>query len=295
MSPSLLQIVVLAVVQGAAELLPVSSSAHVIAAEKIMRLDPSSPEMTYLLAMLHTGTMGAMIAYFWESWKRSFFASPARFREALARIGVATGATLCVGVPLVLAVERLILGGKQESDVEQLFSNLPLIAASLGAAGAFILVTGLRSRSPEAPLDPSEPAGESLPMGPAIWIGVVQGICGPFRGLSRSGLTISAGMLLGVPRRVSEEFSFALAVVITPPLILRELLRFYKARAAQPGAVDLAALAMPGLLGMVLSFGAGLLALRWLSGWLEKGHWHYFGVYCLAAAAGVGALAGLGY
>ena len=295
MSPSLLQIIVLAVVQGAAELLPVSSSAHVIAAEKIMRLDPSSPEMTFLLAMLHTGTMGAMIAYFWKSWKSSFFSSRTQFKEALLRVAVATATTLLIGVPLVLAVERVILGGRPESDVEQLFSNLPLIAASLAAAGALILVSGLRSRSPDATLSPSEPSGRTVAIGPAVWIGAVQGLCGPFRGLSRSGMTISTGMLLGVPKRVSEEFSFALAVVITPPVILRELLRFYKARAAGTGTVDIAALAMPGILGMVFSFGAGLLALRWLSGWLEKGHWHYFGIYCFAAAAGVCGLAGMGY
>jgi undecaprenyl-diphosphatase len=101
-------------------------------------------------------------------------------------------------------------------------------------------------------------------------------------------------MLLGVPRRACEEFSFALAVVITPPLIVRELQGYYRSR-AQSGAVGLAALAMPGLLGMAMSFGAGLLALRWLSGWLERGRWHYFGIYCLAAAAGVCALAAMGY
>jgi undecaprenyl-diphosphatase len=295
MSPSILQIVVLGIVQGAAELLPVSSSAHVIAAEKLMRLDPSSPEMTFLLIMLHAGTMAAMIAYFWESWKRSFFASAAQFWDALVRVGLATAATLCIGVPLILGVERGVLGGRPGADVERLFSNLPLVAASLAAAGAIILVAGLRSRSPEQPPAPSAPAGSSVPIGPAIWIGAVQGICGPFRGLSRSGLTISAGMLLGVPRRASEEFSFALAVVITPPLIVRELLRFYRDQAAGPGAVDIAALVMPGLLGMAFSFGAGLLALRWLSGWLEKGHWHYFGIYCFAAAAGVCALARMGY
>ena len=61
----------LAIVQGIAELLPVSSSAHVIVAEKLMGLDPSSPEMTFLLAMLHTGTLFAVIVYFfWKSWKR---------------------------------------------------------------------------------------------------------------------------------------------------------------------------------------------------------------------------------
>ena len=75
MEPSLLQILFLGLVQGAAELLPVSSSAHVIVAEKLMGLDPSSPAMTFLLVMLHTGTMVAVIAYFWKAWKKTFFVS----------------------------------------------------------------------------------------------------------------------------------------------------------------------------------------------------------------------------
>ena len=68
---SLLHIIVLAVVQGLAELLPVSSSAHVIVAEKLLGLDPSKPEMTLLLVMLHTGTMFAVVLYFWRAWKES--------------------------------------------------------------------------------------------------------------------------------------------------------------------------------------------------------------------------------
>src|SRR5262249_30259744 len=70
------QIFVLAVIQGAAELLPVSSSAHVILAEKLMGLDPSSPEMTFLLVMLHTGTMFAVLVYYWRRW-RAMVVSPA--------------------------------------------------------------------------------------------------------------------------------------------------------------------------------------------------------------------------
>ena len=77
----LLQIVVLAIVQGAAELLPVSSSAHVIVAEKLMGLDPTAPQMTLLLVMLHTGTMFAVIVYFWRSWRDTFFASRLAFRD----------------------------------------------------------------------------------------------------------------------------------------------------------------------------------------------------------------------
>jgi len=75
---NLIHILILAIIQGACELLPVSSSAHVIIAEKLMGLDPSSPEMTMLLVMLHTGTMFAVIVYFWSGWKRDYFSSSAR-------------------------------------------------------------------------------------------------------------------------------------------------------------------------------------------------------------------------
>ena len=68
-------ILLLAVIQGAAELLPVSSSAHVIVAAKLLGVqkDAASPEFTFLLIMLHTGTMFAVIVYFWPRWKKLLF------------------------------------------------------------------------------------------------------------------------------------------------------------------------------------------------------------------------------
>ena len=66
---SIFKVIILAIVQGLAELLPISSSAHVIVAEKLMGLDPSSPQMTLLLVMLHTGTMFAVILFFRSAWK----------------------------------------------------------------------------------------------------------------------------------------------------------------------------------------------------------------------------------
>jgi undecaprenyl-diphosphatase len=292
MSPTILQIALLAVVQGAAELLPVSSSAHVIVAEKLMGLDPSSPEMTFILAMLHTGTMGAVVLYFWKSWKRSLFPNKARLKEAAFRAVLATAMTGVVAYPLKLAIETIALRGRPHAEIEQLFSNLPLMAASLAVAGFLIVAAGLRSRSPESA---SEAPAELIAQPKALWMGVVQGICIPFRGLSRSGATISCGILMDVPRRAAEEFSFALAVIITPAVIFQESMRFMRSLGASPKAAVVATLAMPGLLGMACSFAAGLVALRWLSGWLEKGKWHYFGIYCFAAAAGVGALAAMGY
>jgi undecaprenyl-diphosphatase len=294
MSPSLVQIVILAVIQGAAELLPVSSSAHVIVAEKLMRLEPTSPEMLFLMIMLHTGTMLAVIAYFWKSWERSFFASKATASDMVFRIVVASAVTAVLTIILKTVIENTVLRGRPGAAVEDLSGSLYFIAVNLALAGALIVFAGLRAR-PLADEAPGEPAADPVPPGSAIIIGLVQGLALPFRGLSRSGATISAGMLLGVRRRVAEEFSFALAVVITPPIVAREFLRFHAARVASHGTVSLVPLLTPGFTGMVFSFIAGLVALRFLSGLLERGRWHYFGFYCFAAAAGVCAFAVMGY
>jgi undecaprenyl-diphosphatase len=128
----------------------------------------------------------------------------------------------------------------------------------------------------------------------AALIGAAQGLCLPFRGFSRSGATISVGILAGVAKLRAESFSFALAVVLTPPVVARELLRLMHAQKIEK-TVDLAAAVLPSLLGAVCAFLAGLLALRWLSRWLERGRWYLFGIYCLIAAAAVAALHSSGY
>ena len=285
---SILKILVLAVIQGAAELLPVSSSAHVIVAEKLMGLDPTAPEMTLLLVMLHTGTMFAVIIYFWNSWKDHYFSSRPLFRNFAKRVLVATGLTGVVGLTLKSLIEKFALKGGPHAEIELLFGNLALIGISLGVVGALIIYAGLRTEGPRHRFH-SGLQGSSL-------VGIVQGLCLPFRGLSRSGATISTGLLLGITKERAEEFSFALAVVLTPPVIVREVWRLWKAHSLSlaPSA-NVFALFYPSLLGMVFSCLAGLLALRWLSRWLEQGRWHFFGIYCLLAAAAVLWLHKLGY
>src|ERR1700690_2601657 len=132
------QILVLALIQGACELLPVSSSAHVIAAEKLMGLDPSSPAMTMLLVMLHTGTMFAVIVYFWNDWKRDYFTAPGKLQWFATQIVVATICTGIVGYGLKLVIEKIFMRGMPHAEVEDLFSNLPLIAGALAAVGGLI-------------------------------------------------------------------------------------------------------------------------------------------------------------
>ena len=273
----MVHIIILAIVQGLAELLPVSSSAHVIVAEKLMGLNPAAPEMTLLLVMLHTGTMLAVIVYFWQRWRRAFFSSVTQFRNFAVAIVVATILTGLVGGGIIEFIEKALMRGEPHAWVEQLFDRLDLIAVALAVAGVFILVAGLyENRQRQAT------AAHKLTPAQYCAIGAIQGLCIPFRGFSRSGATISTGLLTRVERASAEDFSFALAVVLTPPAAAREIWRLYESQHHHLGGMLPAA--MPSLLGVVFAFLAGLLALRWISRWLESGRWHFFGIYCLGAA-----------
>jgi undecaprenyl-diphosphatase len=275
-----LKLLVLSLIQGAAELLPVSSSAHVILAARLMHMEEMDrPSMVFLLIMLHTGTMFAAIVYFWPAWKALLFPPPERAgagRRFLMMIVLATAATGVLGLGLQQLIERVVLEGlleHQKGEVEQLFKSLPLVGAALTAAGLLILISGRFDRAGQ---------GGELTPARAVLIGLVQGLCLPFRGFSRSGATISVGLMAGLPRKFAEEYSFALAVVLTPPLIVRQTWKLLRS----PVAADahLFDLLLPGLVGMGLAFLSGLAALRLLSAVLEGGRWAYFGLYCLAFA-----------
>jgi undecaprenyl-diphosphatase len=227
--------------------------------------------------------MFAVIVYFWNAWRQRYFSSTEAFWKIVKQVVVATVLTAVVGLALQVVIEKIFLKGSQNTDVESLFSQLPLIATALLVAGLLIIVSGLR--------EPSRLEGQDVSTKSASWVGATQGLCLPFRGLSRSGATISTGLLLGVGKRRMEEFSFALAVVITPPVIARELWRLVKAHPEVTQAGHLVSLALPGIIGMVASFVAGLLALQLLSRWLETGRWKLFGVYCIVFAIFVFALA----
>ncbi len=282
---SLLKVIILAVIQGLAELLPVSSSAHVVVAEKLMGMDPSSPAMTLLLVMLHTGTMFAVIVYFWQQWKKTFFSDSEAFKRFAWQAVIATFFTGVVGEALIKIIEHTLFRGAPKAQIEDLFGHLEIVAPALLAAGILILIAGLKEGRV-----PDEQESPEIGFGQAGIIGAVQGLCLPFRGFSRSGATISVGMLQRIRKAKVESFSFALAVIITPLAIGREALRLHHADTS-----GFAHAAMPSLLGMVFSFFAGLLALKWLSAWLERGRWYLFGIYCIVASIVVFALHAKGY
>jgi undecaprenyl-diphosphatase len=278
---NVLQVIILSLIQGVCELLPVSSSAHVLVAAKLMGINPSSPEMTFLLVMLHTGTMFAVIVYFWRSWRHDYFSSSAAVWNTGKNLVAASATTAVIGGILLVLIEKVVMRGQPHAEVESLFSNLAVIACALAAVGVLILIAGRDRGDHDGEIISSSNGGVNLCK--SAWIGAMQGLCLPFRGFSRSGATISTGLILGVTRLGAERFSFALAVILTPPVIVRELLRLIKVHESPASQSTLSTFALAGL-GMLCSFLAGLLALRWLTRLLERGRWQWFGYYCLVAA-----------
>jgi undecaprenyl-diphosphatase len=285
---SIISIVILGIVQGLAELLPVSSSAHVVVAEKLLGLDPSSPPMTLLLVMLHTGTMFAVIAYFWRTWRDTYFQSVGAFKAFALQVILATVLTGIVYEVISLGLGKTVFANTPKAQIEDLFGHLEFIAPALAAAGILILIAGIATRGR------GHAGAEDLTLRQSGIIGAVQGICLPFRGFSRSGATISTGMLLRVSRRRVEAFSFALAVVLTPPVVVREGWRLMKSNALA-STTDLSHIVVMSAFGALIAFLAGLAALKWLSRWLETDRWYLFGIYCLIAAGVVGWLYTQGY
>jgi undecaprenyl-diphosphatase len=289
----ILKVILLAIIQGLAELLPVSSSAHVVVAEKLLHLDPSSPQMTLLLVMLHTGTMFAVIVYFWKTWKQAYFSSSEAFKNFAVVVLWATLLTGILGDAIKKIIEITLFKGQPKAEIEDLFGRLDLIAPALLAAGILILIAGLYERRQQARFIPGRAINRYLGLGTvtipqATWMGLTQGLALPFRGFSRSGTTISAGMLVGADKERAERFSFAMAVVLTPAVVGIEALRLLKAAHAAKAAgtpIDLHGSVVSSLLGMIFSFFAGLLALTWLSSWLESGRWYLFGIYCILFSA----------
>jgi undecaprenyl-diphosphatase len=240
--------------------------------------------------------MFAVIVYFWNQWKKTYFSSGDAFKRFLIRLIWASALTAIIGVVIIKAIEKTAFKGVAKGEIELLFGRLDLIAPALAAGGLLILLAGLMEKRRMGAH--AQVYGDSVTMRQAGWIGAIQGLCLPFRGFSRSGATISTGMLTGASKERAERFSFALAVVLTPPAIARELMRLLKASHEATAAgtpIDLHGSLVTGLLGAVFAFFAGLVALKWLSSWLEEGRWYLFGIYCLIASVVVFGLYRAGY
>jgi undecaprenyl-diphosphatase len=258
---NIFQAVLLGILQGLTEFIPVSSTAHLLIGQKLLGI-PANEAMFSFLILVQLGTILALIVYFWKDLLKlvkAFFAKPLSTQEN--KLGwfiiLATLPALVIGYLLKSAVEALFKTPYLEAAIRLLITVVVLLLAEW---------LGKRNRSLE-----------KLTWLDAVFIGFAQ-VIAIFPGASRSGTTIGAGMMRNLDRPSAARFAFLMSV----PVML-----------AAGGYQSLDLLKMSGLSSFLPLLGAGFisaaivgwLAVRWLLGYLNKHSLYFFAVYCAVIGA----------
>ncbi|HZK17267.1 MAG TPA: undecaprenyl-diphosphatase UppP [Anaerolineaceae bacterium] len=258
-----IQVVILGIVQGLTEFLPISSSAHLVFVPFLFNwtLDPEKAFVFNVLVQL--GTLVAVIIYFWGDLVAIFQSAingikdKAPFEKSESRLGwyIVLG-TIPAGLAGLLLKSR----------VEEAF-NSPQLTAILLLGTAILLVLAEILTRKEKDLD-------QLTWQDALFVGVFQALA-IFPGISRSGATISGGLFKGYTREAAARYSFLLSI---PIMLAAGLLSVIDLVRAEFFLEFLPAL----LLGFVIAGVVGYLSIRWLLGYLKKHSLIGFALYCVA-------------
>ncbi len=264
---NIIQAIVLGIVQGLTEFIPISSSGHLVLVP--WALGWPSPGLLFD-TMLHWGTLAAVVIYFWRDWIeiiRGFFRSLfTRGPWSSAAGGRLAHPDNRLAWAIILGtIPAVVIGFLFKDFIESLF-NTP------AAVGAFMLVTAAilalseRYGRRERPLD-------CINIPDSVAVGFAQAAAiAP--GLSRSGATISAGLARGLDRESAARYSFLLA---TPAILGAGLLQLFDvARGTEP-AVTSAAAVVAGTLAAAI---VGYLCIRFLLSYLRRGKLYPFAIYC---------------
>jgi len=264
-----LHAIALGIIQGVAELFPISSAAHTLLLSYLFGWDlPSLP----FVVILHLGTFLAVLIYFSRDYGRlvaGFFTGFAHsFSQPYERMAL----LIIAGTIPLAAVGKLF-----EKQFDKLFGQ-PLFAAG------FLLVTGLVLFVVER-LRQGSATAEQLSLGKAVWIGLTQ-IGGLVPGGSRSGFSIAGGMLAGLTREEAARFSFLLAGPAIVGASLLEMRRIIHPGALQAGQhnIGLIGVAPEPLLviatGFAVAFVSGLFAIRFFMRYVDDHKLTPFAIYC---------------
>ena len=267
MDEQLVQAIVLGIVQGLTEFLPVSSSGHLIVVPALLNWDDPFIESLAFSVMLHVATLLALLIYFRSDWLRLIPAGLAALRDRSFRGDPDRKLAWLLAASTVPAV---IVGLLLNDLIETTFREPRLVAVTL-VTGAIVLWVADRIGSREREIS-------GLSFRAAIGIGAAQALA-LVPGVSRSGISISAGLFAGLDREAAARFAFLMATPITAGAGLWEL------RKIVSGEVGVELPIVPLLAGMAASLVAGLLAIAVLMRYLRTNGVGIFVAYRIALAA----------
>jgi undecaprenyl-diphosphatase len=255
----LYQAVVLAVVQGLTEFLPISSTAHLTLFPWL--LGWRDPGLTFDVA-LHAGTLFAVLLYFWRMWVAMIFAA-----AGLGGPGQAASENRRLFWYLVIGtVPAGLAGFRFERAAEETLRKPQIIGAALIVIAAFMWAAERWGRRNETL--------QQVTLLDSIWVGLSQAVA-VIPGISRSGITMSAGLFRSMTRETAARFSFLLSTPIIAGAALKKGLEIR--HEGMPAEMRL-----PFIVGIVVSGLVGYLVIAWLIRFLERGTFKPFVIYRFA-------------
>lgn len=255
---NIFQAFLLGIIQGLTEFIPVSSTAHLLIAENLLKVQPDAAAVFAFNVIVQLGTTVALVIYFWQdlfALVKAFFAKP-----------FSTPQNRLAWYIIIATIPALLAGVLLKKLVAELFST-PLLAAGIRLLVAAVLLTlaerfGRRTRQLE-----------SMKWPDALIIGLMQ-VISVFPGASRSSSTISGGMFRGFDRYAAARFAFLMSVPIMLAASGYETLGLVK------DGVDIGSF-LPLLVVGLLSAGVvGWLSIKWLLGYLNRHSLYVFAIYC---------------
>lgn len=236
--------IILGLVQGLTEFLPVSSSGHLVILQSLFGMQEHALAVALVL---HLGTVTSLIVFF--------------FKDILSVIKKPR----IIGQIMIVTVITGIIAFSGKSYFELLFASPKAVAVALLFTAAMLFLAKAKDNGSKLELSFKD----------AVFLGIAQGIA-VVPGISRSGFTISALLLRGVDRETSFRFSFLAAI---PAICGAAILEFRGG-----GFVISNSMFLPLTLGFAASFVSGLFALWLLKKVLIKSKLHYFAYYCIMVA-----------
>ena len=260
------QAIVIGIVQGLTEFLPISSSAHLILIPQVLGWDDPFLNSAAFDVMLHMGTLAALLAYFWRDLWRYFLAGLAALRDR--RVGDDPDRKLAL-LLVVSVIPAALIGVLLEGFIDTFFRAEPLYVCGLLVVGAVILFIADRAAKHVKKM-------EDLRVSEALGIGLAQALA-LFPGISRSGITIAAGLFLGLERAAAARFAFLMG---TPIIAGAGLWKMRQLASGGAGAFEPAVLAA----GVIASAVSGLFAIWFLLRYLQNHNMDIFVIYRIGAA-----------
>jgi Uncharacterized bacitracin resistance protein len=255
----LVKAIILGIVEGVTEWLPISSTGHMILAEQFLKFNQSAAFMEMFRVVIQLGAiMAVVVIYFWKLFPFSYE----------KKIITLEKKTLIMWLKIFVAcVPAAVIGILFDDKIDELFYNYPTVSIALIVYGILFIIIENRNKN----RIPKIKSISDITYSTAAIVGIFQLLAAVIPGTSRSGATILGGILIGMSRTLATEFTFFLAVPVMFGASFLKLLKF----GTDFSGTEIAVLAT----GLIVAFFVSVIAIKFLTGYIKKHDFKVFGWY----------------